>query len=113
MRHDRERVEDILTILDKIDRDFSENKYAHDETYRYGMLNYLIIIGEAAKAISEKSRDLVPDLDWKSISRFRDKVVHRYFDVEWDVILDILVDHVPTLRKEIVILRDELIYEES
>jgi uncharacterized protein with HEPN domain len=38
-----------------------------------------MIIGEAIKNIPEELRASGPEICWRDISRFRDRVVHHYF----------------------------------
>lgn len=105
MRDDNERLNDILDVIGQIEKYFDESRYESDEPYRHGMVNYLTIIGEAAKAITEETRALAEGFEWRSVIRFRDKVVHRYYEVDWDVVLDILQNRVSELKQVVFDLK--------
>jgi uncharacterized protein with HEPN domain len=56
------------------------------------LLRNLAVIGEAVRSLPSETRDAMPDVPWASIAGLRNIVVHEYFRVNPDVILDI-VDH--------------------
>jgi len=65
------------------------------------------IIGEAANRIDPDFRDQNPDIEWKRIRGFRNRIVHDYFGIDyeivWDIVesyLDELIDWLDTLIKE-------------
>jgi uncharacterized protein with HEPN domain len=105
MRNDRERLNDILSVIEQIEKYFDKERYLNDEPYRHGMVNYLTIIGEASKALSQEARAKVDEFDWKNTIRFRDRVVHRYYEIDWDVVLEILEKHIPILKKIVIDLK--------
>ncbi len=40
------------------------------------------IIGEAAKRVSQRVRDLAPEIPWKQVAGFRDVLIHEYEGVD-------------------------------
>ena len=56
------------------------------------VLRNLGVIGEAVRALPPETRDAMPDVPWASIAGLRNIVVHEYFRVIPDLILDI-VEH--------------------
>jgi uncharacterized protein with HEPN domain len=59
----------------------------------------LFVVGEAAKSISEDFRRGLPSIDWKQIGRLRDKLGHHYWAIEVEKIWEIIIEHVPQLRR--------------
>lgn len=104
MRTDRERLNDILMFIEKTLTIYDPNKYDHDETFRYGLVKYLEIIGEASRAMSQVTRDLNKDIEWKEIIGFRNIIVHVYHEIEWDEIKDIIEKDLHLLKEQILIL---------
>ncbi len=58
------------------------------------------IIGEATKNLSEEFRMKQPDIPWKDLAGFRDKLIHQYFGVDISIVWRSVVDDVPVLLKE-------------
>jgi len=50
------------------------------------------VIGEAIRSLPNETRQQMPDVPWAAIAGLRNIVVHEYFRVNPDLILDI-VDH--------------------
>jgi len=44
------------------------------------------IIGEAAKGLPEVIREQYPEMPWKEMVGMRDKVVHEYFGINYDIV---------------------------
>ena len=45
---------------------------------RSAVIHQLLIIGEAAKLLSDGFRSLHPVIQWRDIARMRDKLIHHY-----------------------------------
>ncbi|MFP5253772.1 MAG: DUF86 domain-containing protein [Actinomycetes bacterium] len=92
-RSDAERFADILNAIDRC-QDYAQYLQSDD----FGSMAYdavlrnLAVIGEAVRALPPETRDAMPDIAWASIAGLRNIVVHEYFRVNPDLILDI-VDH--------------------
>ncbi|MGH9456658.1 MAG: HepT-like ribonuclease domain-containing protein [Thermoanaerobaculia bacterium] len=70
---------------------------AADEDLLLILTRLLEILGEAAKNVSPEIRERHPEIPWKQISGTRDRVIHRYFDVDPEVIWRIATEELPSL----------------
>jgi uncharacterized protein with HEPN domain len=61
----------------------------------------LEIIGEAVKNLSDDFKQRHPAIDWRGIAGLRDKLIHHYFSVDWDVVWDTIKRELPRLEKMI------------
>lgn len=66
------------------------------------------IIGEATKNISNNFRKKYKDVDWKNIAGMRDKLIHFYFGVKWDVVWSVIHDKIPELQVRIERILSEI-----
>lgn len=56
--------------------------FVEDIALQDGIIRRLAIIGEAAKNLTDDTRRKYPDLPWREMMRFRDKVTHGYWNVD-------------------------------
>ncbi|MDD1759139.1 MAG: DUF86 domain-containing protein [Methanothrix sp.] len=52
-----------------------------DELLQRGVIRSLEIIGEASKNVSPELKERYPEIEWKMMAAIRDKLIHRYFQV--------------------------------
>lgn len=75
----------------------TQDELASDEVSTLATLRLLEILGEAAKAISDDVRQRYPDIPWRAIARTRDRLIHAYFDIDLDIVWNILTVDLPPL----------------
>ena len=71
--------------------------YDADEDLRIVLAHLIQIIGEAASRVSQKTRDLNPDIPWKQIVGIRHRIVHDYMDVDYDILWEVVTRDLPPL----------------
>jgi uncharacterized protein with HEPN domain len=77
-------------------KEFIENLQLQDSVIRR-----LVIVAEAAKRISEKTRQSFPNIAWHEINGMRNRLVHEYDDINLDIVWNVVIDEIPTLIKEL------------
>ncbi len=86
---------------------FSEGKtrqsLADDELLRLALTKLVEIVGEAAKQVSDPTRQAFPSVPWSAAARMRDRLVHHYFDIDLDALWATLSEDLPAL---LVVLPD-------
>lgn len=87
-------IEQFIKGLDK--RKFMENKMARDAVVRN-----LEIIGEATKNIPTDYRKKHERINWRGMAGLRDVVIHGYFNVDSEVIWEIITKDLPDIKKKI------------
>jgi uncharacterized protein with HEPN domain len=73
-----------------------ENFVADDRTFD-AVIRNLQIIGEAVKNIPDDVRELNPEMEWRKIAGLRDILAHAYFQIEDEIIWDVVQNKVPSL----------------
>lgn len=99
-RSDEARLGDIRDSCRRI-QSFVEGmefaSFAADEKTVRAVLFELVVIGEAAKSLSESARSRAPELPWRRIAAMRDFVVHQYHGIMLDLIWETITKRVPEL----------------
>lgn len=65
----------------------------------------LIAIGESVKRIDKatdkKLLPQYPEVDWKGVMGMRDIIAHHYFDIDAEVVFEVMKDSLPTVKRTI------------
>ncbi len=68
-----------------------------DEVRSLALTHLLEILGEAAKGVSEETRAKYPQLPWTQMAATRDRLIHGYFNVDLDIVWEIVSHDLPPL----------------
>lgn len=102
-RTDDQRLRDILEAMAAIERHATDDhqRFLRDEPLRWLFRSQVQIIGEASFKLSDALRAAHPEVPWRSIVGMRHILVHDYFDVEWDVLWEVLQHRIAPLRAQV------------
>jgi uncharacterized protein with HEPN domain len=90
-RSDKERLGDILAAIERCENYEPYLRSAEFASMAYdAVLRNLAVIGEAVRSLPSETRDAMPDVPWAAIAGLRNIVVHEYFRVNPELILDIV-----------------------
>jgi uncharacterized protein with HEPN domain len=104
-------VEDMLEAIGKIElyldkksfQDFIDNPMAVDAVVRN-----LQIIGEAANRLPESILEENKSIPWHDIVGLRNRIVHDYFGIDYDIIWIITSKELSELKKSLQIIYETL-----
>ena len=74
--------------------------FVADETLRRAFVRSLEIIGEATKKVPEAFRAQYPTVEWRAMAGMRDRLIHDYFGVDYELVWDVVQHRIPELRTQ-------------
>ncbi|MGQ0716074.1 MAG: HepT-like ribonuclease domain-containing protein [Pseudonocardiales bacterium] len=109
MRGDAERVADMLEAAEKLEEQGSKgrSRFDQDEIVQLALVHLVQIIGEAASRVSDDLRERHPEIPWRHVVGMRNRVVHGYFEVDLDLLWDVVTLDIPKLRAQLAAIPDE------
>ena len=66
------------------------------------------IIGEATRNIPKSFRQKYPDIPWKEMVGFRDKPIHFYFGIKYEIVWDTIETKLPELKLKLYKILEEI-----
>ncbi|WP_278780091.1 HepT-like ribonuclease domain-containing protein [Leyella stercorea] len=102
---DKSRLEHILQAIERIRR-YTKGKtfddFIADDMMYYAVVKNIEIIGEASNMLTEEFRNTHPDTPWKLVNGMRNYIVHEYFQVDNNVVWDVITGDLLLLEKQII-----------
>ncbi|MBI4712922.1 MAG: DUF86 domain-containing protein [Planctomycetes bacterium] len=101
MRNNYLYLQDIMEAIEAIEQfvrgmEFEELK--RDDKTSSAVVRKLEIIGEAAKNVSETIKHKYPGIPWKEMARMRDKLIHFYFGIKYELLWETIKKDIPAIK---------------
>lgn len=68
-----------------------------DRQLNLSLVRLLEIVGEAANRVPEEQRERYPAVPWQDVIDFRNRLIHGYDDVDFDILWEIIRSDLPDL----------------
>lgn len=75
--------------------------FLDDPTLRRAFVRSIEVIGEAAKNLPEPFRAEHSYVAWRAMAAMRDRLIHGYFGVDYNLVWDVVTHRIPELRDQI------------
>ncbi|MGQ9851400.1 MAG: HepT-like ribonuclease domain-containing protein [Aggregatilineaceae bacterium] len=87
--------------IEKLIENVSQEEFVQDEMRHAAVIYQLIVVGEAAKRISNEFRQQNPAVPWKQMAGMRDVLIHSYDTIDLGLVWEAATQSIPTLIDQI------------
>jgi uncharacterized protein with HEPN domain len=100
-------IEDAVSRILEYTAGMNWDEFLRDYKTQDAVVRNLEVIGEAAKNISDEFRDLHPNIPWRDMAGTRDRLTHRYFGINQEIVWQIVEHDLTGLKGQIEqVIRD-------
>ncbi len=104
-------LKDILDAMSAIERfvegvEFEDFKMNDEKSS--AVTRKFEIIGGATKNVPEDIKQKNPDIPWKEMAGFRDKLIHFYFGIKYELIWHTIKNRIPQIKSLIQKILEEI-----
>jgi hypothetical protein len=105
-RDERLYFAEILEAIDRIAAYITGGREAFfsDTKTQDAVIRNIEIIGEAVRGVSQATRRTHPEIPWSNMAGTRDRVIHGYFEVDLEIIWEVVEKELAGLRERIAAL---------
>ena len=86
----------------------SLEEFLVDEMAQAAVIRCVEVIGEAARLVSEPTRQRAPEIPWPLITGMRHVLAHDYGTVDLDKVYEVVTEHLPQLLGQLAGLTEAL-----
>jgi uncharacterized protein with HEPN domain len=79
----------------------SKDEFVANVQLQDSVIRRLLVIAEAARRVSETTRQGLPNISWQEINGMRNQLVHEYDDVNLNILWDVIQFEIPPLIEEL------------
>jgi len=96
-----------INAIEDFSRDLSKEELVSNRLKQSAIVREIEIIGEAIRNISENLKNKHKEIEWKEIVGTRDKMIHHYFGIDFNIVWNIIHEDIPILKKLIEKIKKE------
>ncbi|MDP1552641.1 MAG: DUF86 domain-containing protein [Methanobacteriaceae archaeon] len=105
MRDFKLYLKDILEAMNSIELFIGEmdfDEFKEDDKTSSAVIRKFEIIGEATKNLPEDIKKDYPNIPWREMAGMRDKLIHFYFGIKYELVWRTVKDVIPQIRPYLV-----------
>lgn len=87
-----------MDAIEKFVEGVEFDEFKRDDKTSSAVIRKFEIIGEAAKKVSEEIKNKHTEVPWKEMAGMRDRLIHFYFGVKYELVWDTIKDVIPKIK---------------
>ena len=102
---------DMLESIRRIEvytKDIGYEEFLRNNMIKDAVVRNVEIIGEAARNIPKEIQAKYSHIPWAEIIATRNVIAHDYFEIDYKIVWNIICKHLPTLKKELELILQEI-----
>ena len=110
-REPRVFLEDILVAAVKVEKytkGLTFDEFIDNDLISDAVIKNILVIGEATKNIPDEIRQKSSGIEWRKMAGMRDMMIHGYFSINYKIVWDVVQNKIPTLKKQVEQLLNNL-----
>jgi uncharacterized protein with HEPN domain len=100
-------IRDEARYLEEASQEVSWEEFVDDETLKRAFVRSIEVIGEATKSLSTEIRTRHSDVEWRAMAGMRDRLIHGYFGVDYEIVWEVATEKAPELRDAVDMILEE------
>ena len=89
---------DAVSRIDEYTEGMKREDFMSSNLHQDAVIRQVEVVGEAARKVSEETRERHTEVPWKDMAGIRDKLIHGYFGVDLDAVWDTVTEDIPRLK---------------
>ena len=104
------QIEFLKHIVDECNyllHEYNSNSFEHfieNKRLSKAICRSLEIVGEASNRIHPDIKSKYPLIAWREIGDMRNKIIHHYFGIDYDIVWDTVKTDIPILKEAIEVI---------
>ena len=94
-------IGDIQNCVQEVENFMSgltKDKFVEDRKTVLAITKLIEMIGEASKSIPEDIKEEYSDIPWRQMAGMRDKLTHKYYGIDLQILWDTAVNKIPLIK---------------
>ncbi|EKO33145.1 DUF86 domain-containing protein [Leptospira santarosai] len=106
-------IKEELTFLQIESKKLNRDQFISDNLIKRAFVRSIEIIGEASNKLSDSFKRKYSEVDWRKLSATRNRLIHGYFVVDYDIVWDLVINKIPTLETQInsILLKEKTLFD--
>ena len=101
-------IVDAMSAIEKFVEGMDFETFKHDDMKTSAVIRKFEIIGEAAKSVPGSIKQKYPSIPWKDMAGMRDRLIHFYFGIKYELVWSAIKDVMPGVKVSISKILEDL-----